>query len=314
MSTEETELTFVRCPGCRSLVPAVASRCRMCGENLEKQETPAKSTTSSSVSGRVRQRTMSLAEHEVQQLRNEEQKAEPEATDETIRETTNETTNERTIIAESPRPKKKRRRRKKKKLHTEEGLSINNHVGNVAPASFRLDNERERKVEVAPVVKEEAQEKVQKEEVGFQKVIKEDKQVMRHERGRKEDSTPVAPLSNPEIADKGGLIGWFVHFGPDKTCQAIEIQSGRYFIGREKIKDSDLIIDHESVSSPHCLISAGIHGQIKVQDLMSEDGTYVRGSDEENFYKYAEPVSLRHGDWLRLGEYEVLVCLISLKR
>jgi len=28
---DETELSFIRCPNCRSLVPAVASRCRMCG-------------------------------------------------------------------------------------------------------------------------------------------------------------------------------------------------------------------------------------------------------------------------------------------
>ena len=32
---DSTELTFVRCPNCRSLVPAVSTRCRMCGAPLD---------------------------------------------------------------------------------------------------------------------------------------------------------------------------------------------------------------------------------------------------------------------------------------
>ena len=35
MATDSTELTFVRCPACRSLVPAMSSRCRMCGAGLD---------------------------------------------------------------------------------------------------------------------------------------------------------------------------------------------------------------------------------------------------------------------------------------
>ncbi len=37
MSTDSTELTFVRCPSCRSLVPAVSTRCRMCGAGIDAQ-------------------------------------------------------------------------------------------------------------------------------------------------------------------------------------------------------------------------------------------------------------------------------------
>ena len=35
MAIDSTELTFVRCPSCRSLVPAVSTRCRMCGASLD---------------------------------------------------------------------------------------------------------------------------------------------------------------------------------------------------------------------------------------------------------------------------------------
>jgi hypothetical protein len=35
MATDSTELTFIRCSSCRSLVPAVSSRCRMCGAPID---------------------------------------------------------------------------------------------------------------------------------------------------------------------------------------------------------------------------------------------------------------------------------------
>jgi len=74
MSTDSTELTFVRCPSCRSLVPAVSTRCRMCGAALDasqKREEPEPVERSS----RVRQRTISQPENElssaVERLRGE---------------------------------------------------------------------------------------------------------------------------------------------------------------------------------------------------------------------------------------------------
>ena len=43
MSTDSTELTFVRCPSCRSLVPAAQKRCRMCGAVLDASGQPERS-------------------------------------------------------------------------------------------------------------------------------------------------------------------------------------------------------------------------------------------------------------------------------
>lgn len=59
MSAEGGELTFVRCPSCRSLVPAVSTRCRWCGNSLgggNSSEGPKEETTSR----RVRQKTRSI--------------------------------------------------------------------------------------------------------------------------------------------------------------------------------------------------------------------------------------------------------------
>ena len=60
MSTDNTELTFVRCPACGSLVPAVSTRCKMCGASLDFDNEIEGSSTTSSSSGRVRQKTSSI--------------------------------------------------------------------------------------------------------------------------------------------------------------------------------------------------------------------------------------------------------------
>ena len=48
---DSLDLTFVRCPSCRSLVPAISTRCRMCGASLE--ATAAADASSSSLIGSV---------------------------------------------------------------------------------------------------------------------------------------------------------------------------------------------------------------------------------------------------------------------
>ena len=59
MTTDSTELTFVRCPSCRSLVPAVSTRCRMCGATLDASQASDAGSDAKEKSGRVRQKTMS---------------------------------------------------------------------------------------------------------------------------------------------------------------------------------------------------------------------------------------------------------------
>lgn len=84
MATDSTELTFVRCPSCRSLVPAVSTRCRMCGASLEPEEAAAaeQPAQADEGAGRVRQRTMSKPKSElsntVNKIREEISQAEDE--------------------------------------------------------------------------------------------------------------------------------------------------------------------------------------------------------------------------------------------
>ena len=64
MASETSELTFVRCPSCRSLVPASAARCRICNNQLEGTANGAASDANRT-GGRVRQKTISASADEL---------------------------------------------------------------------------------------------------------------------------------------------------------------------------------------------------------------------------------------------------------
>ena len=66
MASETSDLTFVRCPSCRSLVPASATRCRICNnplDSLNKEEPDASRNTAGN---RVRQKTITASPQEVE--------------------------------------------------------------------------------------------------------------------------------------------------------------------------------------------------------------------------------------------------------
>ncbi len=67
MASETSELTFVRCPSCRSLVPATASRCRICNNPLEGSDGPGKAGESDAAkaASRVRQKTITATPEDV---------------------------------------------------------------------------------------------------------------------------------------------------------------------------------------------------------------------------------------------------------
>ncbi|MEY4669393.1 MAG: Inner rane component of cytoplasmic domain [Pseudomonadota bacterium] len=64
MASETSELTFVRCPSCRSLVPVSASRCRICNNPLDGAGA-AKDGNAAKQPGRVRQKTFSASVDEL---------------------------------------------------------------------------------------------------------------------------------------------------------------------------------------------------------------------------------------------------------
>jgi hypothetical protein len=109
---------------------------------------------------------------------------------------------------------------------------------------------------------------------------------------------------------QGLLLGWFVIYDQSGKGVAREIHSGRFFVGGAQLRDSDFVLVHPSVSTPHCLVNCIPGDGVKVLDLMSERGTYVKRRGTNAYVRHAEQVTLAHGDWVRFGSFEVLVCLI----
>ena len=113
----------------------------------------------------------------------------------------------------------------------------------------------------------------------------------------------------PEEGVKGRLVGWLVNYA-DADGTSVELREGRFFASRNSLKQSDLIIDDPSISTPHALIIVTSNG-VTVQDLMSDRGVFHRGRDSDSYRKEIDPFHVGHGDWIRFGDVEFLVSLIA---
>lgn len=110
-------------------------------------------------------------------------------------------------------------------------------------------------------------------------------------------------------SENSKLFGWLVSFKSPEG-QALELRQGRFFVTASSIKSSDLVIDHESISTPHSLMLVHPERGVLVQDLMSEHGVFVKRGDAGEYKQEEGTIPLRHGDWLKFGKVEYLVALL----
>ena len=340
MSTDETELTFIRCPNCRSLVPAVATRCRMCGHTFEDKE--AAGSADSNQSGkrrRVRQKSMWENAPEASDEQSDSQSRSPvqstnlrapafvEPEDEPIEESVLEEAEVSEVYAEEVQADFSE--------PEEEAVEVFSEVEKEPepePAQATKEPYAERRGASLLFSKEESSEEVEEavfqapqtpsrreERESYQSKPQRQNQPVREERAmeayherRVSNGAARSSISRPIVGEEGALLGWFVNFDEDSRGIATEIHEGRFIIGQERLRDTDMVIDHPSLSTPHCIISASREKGFRVQDLMSESGTMVRKHNSDKYIQDAGPMPLEHGDWLKLGEYEVMVCLIPL--
>lgn len=398
MTTEETELTFVRCSNCRSLIPAIATRCRMCGAQFEKKadagETPgSQDSQSQNRQSRVRQRTISASADEVEQLKRDafvpqqQEQTPPPASSfrlgggappreapqpppmESIRnyaapEIAEESFEEEAAVAEedydeslathhSPSKesfrfvdrvsqqdddwndegdvageenglgdeeeedmaddimsddgshpahaargegrKKRRRRRRKRSQNPIGGESLDSHSEHARP-------------ELHAPVEEPHYERSEPERMAAPMAT----QSREREQRRNE---PAPSSAEPQaVRGEGKLVGWLVSFGDSAQGVSTEIRAGRFFLGRQRLRGNDFIIPHQSISTPHCMIVAGGTDSLVIQDLMSEGGTQLRRAGESSFSPITNAINVQHGDWVRFGQYEAMVCLLPKGR
>jgi hypothetical protein len=134
----------------------------------------------------------------------------------------------------------------------------------------------------------------------------------RHEHHEHRDApAPEASTGNGPRMGKmkpGRLFGWLVSYeSPDG--RAIELRAGRFFITATSIRGTDLILEDQSISTPHALVSINERGLL-LQDLMSERGTFVRAKGEAQYRREEGIIEVQHGDWVRFGDVEFLVTIV----
>lgn len=123
------------------------------------------------------------------------------------------------------------------------------------------------------------------------------------------DNKKAAIKIEEHIMD-GRLFGWLVDYS-DPQGRAIELREGKFFVTRNSLKKSDLILDHASISTPHAVVRVGTDTGLEIQDLMSERGIFVRRRETDVYQKQDDRAKLEHGDWVRFGDVEFIVSLIA---
>jgi len=108
----------------------------------------------------------------------------------------------------------------------------------------------------------------------------------------------------------GRLFGWLVSYA-EADGRSVELREGKFFISASSLKESDLVISDRSIPTPHALVSVSTATGLQVQGLMGERGVFSREGDTGAYQRREEPFRLQHGDWVRFGDVEFLVCLIA---
>lgn len=434
MSTDSTELAFVRCPSCRSLVPAVSTRCRMCGETLDPSQKPEDGSGEAMKSGRVRQRTTASSSSDLsataglirQEMeggkRGAVQEAAPESAEQlpepaeladedaseleasqshaqspgTMEPTTSEggTSNDedplsayiqevelevdprapsggsnghaqassaapeksqeaskqRVIVESGPRrnkssglsfggPKRKDEGEdewkpvgdKQRQGKEHQGREPQGKESSARDSSARPDERRSSGSE-----RRESRDDRRGPQRGQEQTNRPDS--ARQERGMNERTSAESTAGNRGQAERPGrdmmrndqrgdqsrrsdsieftqpgtgkLVGWLVNYSDPKGT-ASELREGRFFVTASSLKPTDFVLNEPSVSTPHALIAAGTHEGLRVQDLMSDRGVWLKKRSHESYQRVNDSAKVDHGDWLRFGEVEFLVCLVG---
>ncbi|MBP9838553.1 MAG: FHA domain-containing protein [Proteobacteria bacterium] len=347
-------------------MPAIATRCRMCGTQFDKkaeakaEESPVIETKNeveavepvvsppvaenSSVRNRVRQRTVSDSSSEIKEIKKqlssklvendyvppvkEEPKSETRLSDtkkSQYEDLLADDVEDDLPIIEEEQDESGYFEPEGKEEISDNGLfeeKSQHLVHEEEPQLFAEDSKIEEHVSIKKFtddIEREAEEEVRayvppKKVSSFEVENLEKKVIMEQHSVEENSVTSKAKVettsARPSQIAEGVLFGWMVSFINDTRGVAMEIRSGKFFLGRQKLRSSDVIIQDTSVSTPHCMITADPAGGMQIQDLMSEKGTFVKKAGSNSFTQVVNVMNVSHGDWLKLGDYEVMVSLM----
>ena len=413
MSTDSTELTFIRCPSCRSLVPAVSPRCRMCGAVLDGGKSEASSssednTASKKVPNRVRQQTVAVSDQDIKAAKeafkqpetedlfgyetqlneiieddpfekattrefseavseepilsagsdefddlsgtadldsNDDQGEEQQDTDfgdplgafieevaveESLSEISSSDRNGNGYHEESPSepahepaPVAPTKRVSSVPVQAEPRARVviesGHRKGSSSKTGLSFGKNRSATVVKTALTAEEV--KVEEPPRRFSTPVQQNDSVEEalapevSERAaapqRSAQEVPNNAIKPSEAANKGRLYGWLVSY-TDPRGIANELRDGKFFVSRSSLKGTDLILDDDSISTPHALVGVNVNDGLMIQDLMSDRGVFVRKRTADTYQRVLESTKIEHGDWVRFGDVEFLVAIISV--
>ena len=76
------------------------------------------------------------------------------------------------------------------------------------------------------------------------------------------------------------------------------------------MKQGDFIIEDSSISTPHAMVSILSNGEIVVQDLMSENGVFVKSEKNADYERKESSFKIKNGDFLKFGNVEYIVSIV----
>ena len=390
MSTDSTELTFVRCHSCRSLVPALSTRCRMCGATLEQEAAaPVKKDQQEAVSVKdnssVKAATTDAFEsdpNEADPLASflddsedenfladdllddfddsdddddfDEEKAIQEL-DSLLEELNSEDDGDSIVLAAQGSSETKELEASDEYDDDDEIDVLEELLASDEEDDEDFDDDPLEAMAVEEIVEEVEEDIEDIEEIVEPEVVEVAKPVVKRTKtisakkeikktGKKnlddkvnkmKTKVPVKAATKSSAAKSGdskvsqlragesskqkaafsqvktkaNLFGWLVSYNSTEG-QSLELREGKFFVTGSSLKKTDLIIEDDSVSTPHALVTVSAELGLQVQDLLSEQGVFVKRQGESQYQSVDDIEVIENGDWIRFGQVEYLVAFL----
>lgn len=346
MSADSTELTFIRCSSCRSLVPAMSTRCRMCGADLQAKKASAPEV--STPAEKVEQKAPAIVATKELDPLNEFLSEEDQFDDVDIVDDQSDeisTNRDEALYAENASEFTEdfeddfdEEQAIKELDSLLEELNATSVVApqpvapvvkapEIKPEPITVVETKappkplEKKVEpvvaavkvVSPVVpsliNKPAPKTPIKEEI-IEDIKVEEKVMEKEVRAVESKVTSIKSAAIKQQPEKQtALFGWFVSY-QDAVGISREIREGKFFVTAKSLKPNDLIIEDESVSTPHAMITVSHELGFQIQDLMSEHGLYIKKHGSKKYEVIDDIEVVENGDWVRFGNVEFMIVIM----
>lgn len=132
-------------------------------------------------------------------------------------------------------------------------------------------------------------------------------------------ATPMPEMTPPagkKAAPTTKIVGFLISYDENEFGEVFEIRAGRKLITSRPTDHGEyLLIDDPTVSPLHAILRATKEGKVQVLDQLSEYGTGVirSGEEDEEIEVSGGLEEVFDGDVIRFGEREFHVCMVGKK-